>query len=177
MIPMGKWLLSFIAIAALVAGAVIFYPRVQFTPPPAEAQNPYGSPDAEPGPFNPQMAAMMSILIQPRHAKLYLAGSAENWPLAAYALRELRQGFVVTAKAVPRWKGLPVPDLFDASVDEPIRLIDAAIRLKYKKQFDEAFGQLTEACNNCHATTEHAFIVIKAPTASPFPNQDFEVKK
>ena len=42
------------------------------------AQNPMGDADAEPAPFNPQMAAMMSMLIQPRHARLGLAGKEEN---------------------------------------------------------------------------------------------------
>src|SRR6266851_2717477 len=77
------------------------------------AQNPMGDANAEPAPFNPQMSALMSMLIQPRHAKLGLAGKDENWPLAGYALKELKQGFLVSARAVPRWKGLPVPDLFD----------------------------------------------------------------
>ena len=63
------------------------------------AQSQFGDPNAEPAPFNPQMAALMSMLIQPRHAKLGLAGKAENWPLAAYAFRELKQGFAVTARA------------------------------------------------------------------------------
>src|SRR5215831_19152228 len=111
------------------------------------AQNPMGDADAEPAPFNPQMAALMSMLIQPRHAKLALAGQAENWPLAGYSLKELRQGFVVAARAVPRWKGLPVPDLFDAAVDQPLKLVEAAVKLQYKRQFDEAFGKLTEGCN------------------------------
>ena len=141
------------------------------------AQSVYGDPNAQPAPFNPQMAAMMSMLIQPRHAKLGLAGKAENWPLANYALRELKQGFLVNARAVPRWKGLPVPDLFEAAVDQPLRQIEAAIKLQYKAQFDEAFGRLTEGCNACHATTDHSYIVIKTPDASAFPNQDFDVKK
>src|SRR2546429_9835879 len=85
---------------------------------PAAAQSPFGDPNAEPAPFNPQMAALMSMLIQPRHAKLGLAGQEQNWPLAGYALKELKQGFVVIARAVPRWKGLPVPDLFDAAVSQ-----------------------------------------------------------
>src|SRR5713226_9980576 len=88
------------------------------------AQSPFGDANAEPAPFNPQMAALMSMLIQPRHAKLGLAGKEENWPLASYSLKELRQGFVVTARAVPRWKGLPVPDLFDAAVTQSITLLD-----------------------------------------------------
>src|SRR6476659_10980090 len=75
------------------------------------AQSPFGDPNAEPAPFNPQMAALMSMLIQPRHAKLGLAGKAGNWPLAGYMLNELRQAFVSVSRAVPRWKGLPVPDL------------------------------------------------------------------
>ena len=141
------------------------------------AQTQFGDADAQPAPFNPQMAALMSMLIQPRHAKLALAGHAENWPLASYALKELRQGFVVAARAVPRWKGLPVPDLFDAAVDQPLKLIEAAVKLQYKRQFDEAFGRLTEGCNACHATTDHAFVVIKVPSASAFPNQDFETKR
>jgi len=49
--------------------------------------------DAAPTPFVPNMGDMMNILIQPRHAKLGLAGKAENWALAGYALRELQQGF------------------------------------------------------------------------------------
>ena len=141
------------------------------------AQSQFGDPDAQPAPFNPQMAAMMSMLIQPRHAKLGLAGAAENWPLAAYMLKELRQGFLITARAVPRWKGLPVPDLFDAAVDRQLKLIEAAVKLQYKAQFDEAYGKLTEGCNACHATTEHPYVVIKVPDASAFPNQDFQPKR
>src|SRR3974377_642531 len=92
------------------------------------AQNPLGDPNAEPAPFNPQMSALMSMLIQPRHTKLGLAGKAENWPLAGYALKELRLGFMVTARAVPRWKGLPVPDLFEGAVWAPLTLTDFAIQ-------------------------------------------------
>jgi hypothetical protein len=143
----------------------------------AAAQSPFGDPNVDPAPFNPQMSALMSMLIQPRHTKLGLAGKAENWPLAGYALKELRQGFAVTSRAVPRWKGLPVPDLFDAAVTQPITLLDIAIKLKYQRQFDEAYESLTKGCNACHATTDHSFVVIKAPEASAFPNQEFQPKR
>jgi hypothetical protein len=167
---MGKLTYALLGCAALtVAAAAVLQP--------AAAQSPFGDPNAEPAPFNPQMAALMSMLIQPRHAKLGLAGKAENWPLAAYALRELRQGFAVASRAVPRWKGLPVPELFDAAVSQPLTLIDFAIKLKYAKQFNEGYDQLTAGCNACHATTDNSFIVIKAPDASAaFPNQEFAPK-
>lgn len=142
------------------------------------AQNPMGDADAEPAPFNPQMAALMSMLIQPRHAKIGLAGQAENWPLAGYALKELRQGFMVISRAVPRWKGLPVPDLFDAAVSQPIALLDFAIKAQEPRQFGEGYARLTAGCNACHATTDHSFVVIKAPdSAAAFPNQDFQPKR
>ena len=160
---------TFAALAAFITIAMLS-PR-------SVAQSPFGDADAEPAPFNPQMAALMSMLIQPRHAKLGLAGKAQNWELAGYALKELRQGFAVVAKAVPRWKGLPVPDLFDASMAQPITLIDFAIKLRFQRQFDEAYESLTNGCNACHATTDHSFVVIKVPDASNFPNQEFQPKQ
>src|SRR5947209_16431354 len=160
-----------VTIALLVAlGLVISHPSL--------AQNPMGDPNAEPAPFNPQMAALMSMLIQPRHAKLGLAGNEENWPLAGYALKELKQGFIVTARAVPRWKGLPVADLFDAAVSQPLALLDFAIKANEPRQFGENYAKLTAGCNACHGTTDHPFVVIKAPdSAAGFPNQDFRLKR
>ena len=119
----------------------------------------------------------MNMVIQPRHTKLGLAGAAENWALASYYFKELKLGFAVVSRAVPRWKGLPVPDLLDAAVTQPLTLIDVAIKLRFRSQFDEAYGRLTQGCNACHATTDHSFVVIKAPDASPFPNQDFQPKQ
>src|SRR5258708_8788491 len=77
-------------------------------------------------------------------------------------LKELRQGFAVVSKAVPRFKGLPVPDLADAAVTQPLTLLDFAIKLGYQRQFDEAYESLTKGCNACHATTDHPFIVARS---------------
>jgi hypothetical protein len=124
--------------------------------------------------FNPQMGALMNMFIQPRHAKLGLAGRAENWPLADYAFKELTQSFTKIAAAIPRWKGLPVEELFDAALTEPLAMLDAAIKARDPRQFAEAYGRLTTGCNNCHATTDHSFVVLRVPDASAFPNQAFE---
>ena len=162
--------------AALAAVAALIF-VVAALPRHGAAESPFGDANADPAPFNPQMSALMNMLIQPRHVKLWLAGKAENWPLAAYALKELRQGFFVVSHAVPRWKGLPVPDLVDAAMSRPITLADVAIKLHSAKQFDEAYGELTAGCNACHVTTDNTFIVIKAPEQSPFPNQEFQPKR
>jgi len=159
---MGGRLGALVALAGFIALAAMIWPAHR-----GAAESPFGDPNAEPAPFNPQMSALMSML----------AGKAENWPLARYALRELRQGFLVVSHAVPRWKGLPVPDLVDAAMTNPITRLDFAIKLRAAKQFDEAYGELTAGCNACHGTTDNAFIVIKAPDASAFPNQEFQPKR
>jgi hypothetical protein len=163
--------------AAVVAALIVSAALTAAAGGRAAAQSPFGDANAEPAPFNPQMAALMSMLIQPRHAKLGLAGEKENWPLAGYMLKELKQGFAVVSKAVPRWKGLPVPDLVDAAMTQPLTLLDIAVKLQFSRQFKEAYGRLTENCNACHGTTDHPFVVIKVPEASAFPNMNFEPKR
>jgi hypothetical protein len=137
------------------------------------AESQFGDPNADPEPFHPHMGALMSMLIQPRHAKLGLAGQAENWALAAYSLKELKQGFAVVARTVPRFRGAPVAGLIESTVEQPLTVVDFAIKLKFRTQFNDGYAQLTAACNACHAATEHPFVVIKVPEASAFPDQDF----
>ncbi len=143
----------------------------------AQTQSPFGDPDATPQPFNPQLSALMSMLIQPRHAKLGLAGKAENWALAGYMFLELKNGFGVISRAVPRWKGLPVPDLVDAALTQPLAVLDFAIKAGEPRQFAESYDKVTQGCNNCHSTMDHPYVVIKAPDVSSFPNQDFTPKR
>jgi hypothetical protein len=159
--------MGFAAIAAFVGIMTLPRPGV------AEQQEPRAA-DAEPQPFNPQMSALMSMIIQPRHAKLGLAGQAENWALAGYMFKELKLGFGVVGRAIPRWKGLPVPDLIEAAMDQHWAVLDFSIKAGEPRQFAEAYGKLTQGCNNCHATADHSFVVIKAPDASAWPNQEFK---
>ena len=118
-----------------------------------------------PAAFNPMMGALMNMFVQPRHAKLGLAGRDGNWPLTGYELKELKKSLTKISAAIPRWKGLPVPDLFDAALTEPLAALEAAIKAGDQRQFGEAYGQLTAGCNACHATTDHPFIVLKVPDA------------
>jgi hypothetical protein len=67
--------------------------------------------------------------------------------------------------------------LDQAAVWGPLTLTDFAIKASEPRQFAEAYAGLTAACNACHATTDHAFVVIRTPDASPFPNQEFRPKK
>jgi hypothetical protein len=163
-------LMSLSALLAILAIAI--WPAKIIAQQP-ETNNEPRAADAEPAPFNPQMGALMNMIIQPRHAKLGLAGFAENWALAGYYFKELKLGFTVVSRAVPRWKGLPVPDLFEAAMNQSFAVLDFAIKAGEPRQFAESYGKITQGCNNCHATADHSFVVIKAPDATAWPNQEF----
>jgi len=124
-------------------------------------------------PYAMTLGDMMNTLIQPRHAKLGLAGRAQNWALAEYALVEIRQSFAGIIKAQPTFRGLPVAELVSAAVSQPMNAVDAAIKAQDPQKFAAAYAQLTAGCNACHAAADHPFVVIKVPDASAFPNQDF----
>jgi hypothetical protein len=154
-----------IAVALLALCASVF---AQTAPP----QEP-----AAPVPYVLTMGDMMNTLIQPRHAKLGLAGHAENWPLAGYALVEIRQAFAGIVKAQPKFHGFPVGELVDAALGQPLTAVEAAIRQKDPQKFAAAYDALTQGCNACHVELDHPFVVIKTPDASAFPNQDFGAQR
>lgn len=128
---------------------------------------------AGPAPYILTFGDMMNTPIQPRHAKLGLAARAHNWPLAEYLLVELRRAFTAIVKTQPRFDGLPIAELVDAAVKQPMDAVEAAIQNRDAKQFAAAYAKLTAGCNACHTAADHPFVVIKTPDVSAFPDQDF----
>jgi len=128
-------------------------------------------------PYVMTMGDMMNTLIQPRHAKLALAGHAENWTLAAYASAEIRQAFAGIVKAQPKFAGMPVGELVDVAMVPPLNALDTAIKQQDTQKFTAAYDQLTQGCNACHMELNHPYVVIRTPDASAFPNQDFSLKR
>jgi hypothetical protein len=140
----------------------------------ALAQSPRGGPVTSALNYVPGVGDMMNLLVQPRHAKLGLAGREHNWPLAAYALKELQQALGTVGTVQPKFRNLTVSEMIDSTTGEPMRDLGAAIRARDEKAFAAAYGQLTDGCNACHTALDHAFVVIKVPEASSFPNQEFK---
>ncbi len=122
--------------------------------------------------YTPGLGEIMSLQ-QMRHSKLWSAGEAHNWPLAAYELDELKEGFDDAKTFDPEHGGQPIAGLIKEITPAPLREIDTAIKAKSAARFDAAFDQLTAACNNCHQSADHGFIVIRRPATSPYTNQDF----
>ena len=55
----------------------------------------------------------------------------------------------------------------------PLDALKEAVAARDLKAFSFGFDKRTAACNVCHVATQHAFIKIGVPTASPFSNQSF----
>jgi hypothetical protein len=116
---------------------------------------------------------LMTAFVQPRHIKLGLAGSEQNWRYAAYELDQLRETLADVAEILPQYRDLSIPEMITSTVKEPLAALDRAIKAEDLDQFTAAYGQLTASCNACHKQYDRTVIVIQAPTVSPFPDQDF----
>jgi len=130
-----------------------------------------------PEPYRPGLGDLMTMTVQPRHIKLLLAGHEQNWPYAKYALKELQEAFDRVARAVPRYRGLPLGGMIDAIAKGPMDELAKAIESKDEVAFDAGYEKLTQGCNACHQAANVGMVVIKVPNGSSFPDQDFRPLK
>jgi hypothetical protein len=114
---------------------------------------------------------LMTAFVQPRHIKLGLAGSEQNWTYAR--LNQLREAFADLAEILPKYRDLSIPDLITSTVKEPLAALDRAIQAKDGNQFAAAYGQLTASCNACHKNYDRTVIVIRPPTARHLSGSGF----
>jgi len=131
-----------------------------------------------PAPYQPGLGEIMT-LTQMRHAKLWLAGDAQNWALASYEVGEIAEGFQEVIAYHPAYKDSPVPlaDAIPLMIDAPIAELRAAIAKQDPATFAAAYDDLTAACNACHEATNYGFNVVQRPAANSFPNQVFVVPR
>lgn len=124
--------------------------------------------------YVPGLGEIMT-LTQMRHAKLWLAGAAGNWPLASYELDELEEGFADAVRFHPTHKTslISIAEVLPAMTKEPIHNLREAIEKRDSASFARAFDSLTAACNSCHRTTTFGFNVVTRPSGNSFTNQDF----
>lgn len=126
--------------------------------------------------FTPGFDDLMTMLVQPRHIKLYYAGAAKNWELAAAESRDLRASFGRIAQAISKYEGNDVSLAAANFVTPQLDAVDAAIEAADGERFTAAYGNLTKACNECHTYMEHPFLVIKVPDVPSdiaHPDQDY----
>src|SRR5437764_9531280 len=113
--------------------------------------------------FKPAMDDLMTMLIQPRHLKLYYAGQQKNWTLAAFELNELGSALRRIGQTIPKYRNISVDPTVGSIFAPKIQAMLGAINSKNPQQFNSAYADLTDACNTCHQGLEHPFLVITVP--------------
>lgn len=124
--------------------------------------------------YAPGLGEIMTLQ-QMRHTKLWFAGQAKNWDLAAYEMDELGEGFDDVLKYHPTHKDSPVApkDAIPRMVTEPLAELRAAVEKKDSVAFAGAYDKLTTACNSCHDAMNFGFNKVQRPADNPYPNQVF----
>lgn len=125
-------------------------------------------------PYSPGLGETMS-LTQMRHLKLWFAGQAENWELAAYETDELAEGFADVVRFHPTHEGSPAPlsELVPEFTTGPLESLRSAIERRDLAAFTAAYDSLTRGCNGCHRAAAFSFNIIERPSANPYSNQRF----
>ena len=125
--------------------------------------------------YAPGLGEIMTLQ-QMRHSKLWFAGQASNWPLAAYELKELQEGFDDVVKFHPTHENAPLPltQLVPNMMNAPIKELDDIIAAKDRGRFFTGFDELTKACNGCHQAANFGFNVVERPNQNPYTNQVFQ---
>jgi hypothetical protein len=118
--------------------------------------------------YLPRLGDIMGTA-QTRHLKLFLAGRAQNWELAAFELRQLKASLV---EAAVLYSGIPVTNV--TTLEPSLQALSDAIDAKDGRRFRKGMGELTDGCNACHRSMTRSFVLIKVPSdQQPFPNQQF----
>jgi hypothetical protein len=125
-------------------------------------------------PYTPGLGEIMTLQ-QMRHSKLWWAGQAANWELAAYEIKELGEGFDDIVTYHPTHEESPVApkDAIPRMITAPIADLRDVIGKRDTQAFEPAFDALTKACNDCHRATNFGFNVVQRPTMNPYSNQAF----
>lgn len=115
--------------------------------------------------YHPELGDQM-LGLQIRHARLWFAGAAQNWTLAAFELQEIKEAFDGVVEHNPdhaTFQPQRLADVLPEMTKAPIRALRDAIDHGSKAQFEKAFDELSAGCTACHRAAGNDFLVIQRP--------------
>jgi hypothetical protein len=119
--------------------------------------------------FTPGLHSLM-MEMEHRHAALWFAGEAGNWPLADYFLHEFEELVEDIEELHPEYRGIPVAEMLAEMTTPAVERMEEAVEAGDRGAYAAAYDQLTMACNACHVAADRAAIVVQRPTAPPLTN-------
>lgn len=123
--------------------------------------------------YTPGLGEFMSQLSY-RHGKLWFAGQAQNWALAAYELDEIEEGLEDTGRYHPEHHEVKaIPEQIKRYMTASIQQAHVAINEKTPSAFIQAYDAITAGCNACHQANGFGFNQLVRPVMNNFANQRF----
>jgi hypothetical protein len=122
--------------------------------------------------YRPELGEQM-LGLQIRHARLWFAGQAQNWLLAAFELQEIKEAFDAVVEQNPEhaiFQPQRLADILPAMTKAPITALRDAIDHGNKAEFEKAYDGLSAACSGCHRAAGNDFLVIQRPKAPILDN-------
>jgi hypothetical protein len=122
--------------------------------------------------YHPELGEQM-LGIQIRHARLWFAGEAQNWNLAAFELQELKEAFDAVVEQNPEhaiFQPQRLADILPAMTKGPITALRDSIDHSSKPEFEKAFDALSAGCTGCHHIAGNDFLVIQRPSTPLLDN-------
>ncbi len=119
--------------------------------------------------YSPGFGDLMGS-IQTHHAKLWFAGTNENWRLAEFEIHEIQESLEGIQKFNSHRPETKSISMIFPAMDS----VSNAIKQKNLLLFKSSYNLLTNSCNTCHHASQHEFNMITIPSQSPFSNQSFK---
>jgi len=125
--------------------------------------------DRSPARQGPSLATQM-LELQLRHASLWFAAEAENWPLVDYMLHEMEELVEDIEETHPTYRNVRIAEMLGEITLPTITEMEEAAARADHAIFVEKYHRLTDACNACHVAADRAVLVIQRPETPPFTN-------
>ena len=130
-----------------------------------------------PTPYNPGVGDLMNLIVQPHHAKLWLAGHEGNWVLAEYEIHELKSALANVAKTRPVYRQKSVADSIEMFESGGLAAMEEVIHERNAAKFVDAYATINAGCNACHTSLGQSQVVIRTPEQATYPDQEFRPQK
>ena len=122
--------------------------------------------------FNPPLSWIM-LSIQSHHEKLYYASEHQNWELSTYLTHELHESFKTVSDFHSNHDKIDLSNLVESMIIPVIEELEVSSHNRNNDEFTYNLYKLTNTCNDCHKTTGHSYIKVKAPKVGDYLSQKF----
>ena len=167
---LGKIAAALVAAAGVVAAAMAAAPAADDLAETAALKKELA--ELKKSAYHPELGEQM-LGLQIRHARLWYAGAAQNWVLAAFELQEIKEAFDAVVEQNPDhaiFQPQRLADILPAMTKAPVMALRDAIDHGNRAEFEKTFDGLSAACTGCHKAAGNDFLVIQRPTAPILDN-------